>query len=162
MINTLGGEITRAIVIELAKDWIGTPYLHGQSRFRYGSDCLGLVMGVWRDLYGCQYRGQIPPYRANWREIDPDLDILGLMSKAMIRLDNPLDAKAGDVVLFSLKEGLPPKHMGILSNDKKPWGADGRLIHAYWGQGVLESSLRPFWEGRAKAAFSFPPLETWR
>jgi len=42
-----GAEILRA-----ARRWIGTPYRHQASLRGAGCDCLGLVRGVWRDVYG--------------------------------------------------------------------------------------------------------------
>jgi len=153
---------TRLAALDLARDWIGTPYQHGQSRFRYGSDCLGLVLGVWAELYDRPFSGHIPTYRPNWRDLDPDLDIVALMTKALIPLAHPKQALAGDVVVFRLKDTSPPKHMAILSNPHNEWGPEGRLIHAYWGQAILESSLHPFWAHRACAAFRFPALEALR
>jgi NlpC/P60 family putative phage cell wall peptidase len=44
-------NLERAVVAE-AMDWIGTPYRHQASRKGVGCDCLGLVRGVWRALYG--------------------------------------------------------------------------------------------------------------
>ena len=39
-------------VIAAARGWLGTPY-HDQASVKgVGCDCLGLVRGVWRDLYG--------------------------------------------------------------------------------------------------------------
>ena len=36
-------------IVDLARGWIGTPYLHQASCRGIGCDCLGLVRGVWRD-----------------------------------------------------------------------------------------------------------------
>ncbi len=43
---------TRAAIVVTARLWIGTPYLHQASLRGIGCDCLGLLRGVWRDLYG--------------------------------------------------------------------------------------------------------------
>ena len=37
-------------VVELARSWIGTPYVHQASVRGVGCDCLGLLRGVWREL----------------------------------------------------------------------------------------------------------------
>ena len=43
-----------AAVIAAARGWLGTPY-HDQASVRgVGCDCLGLLRGVWRDLYGAE------------------------------------------------------------------------------------------------------------
>ena len=36
----------------LARGWLGTPYRHQGSLKGVGCDCLGLVRGIWRELYG--------------------------------------------------------------------------------------------------------------
>ena len=41
-------------VVRAARGWIGTPYHHQASVKGVGTDCLGLVRGVWRELYGCE------------------------------------------------------------------------------------------------------------
>ena len=42
----------RAQIVAQARQWIGTPYLHQASLRGCGCDCLGLVRGVWRTVYG--------------------------------------------------------------------------------------------------------------
>ena len=44
-------SIADAIVAE-ALAWLGTPYRHQGARKGVGCDCLGLVRGVWRAVYG--------------------------------------------------------------------------------------------------------------
>ena len=39
-------------VIGAARHWLGTPYHDQASLHGVGCDCLGLVRGVWRGLYG--------------------------------------------------------------------------------------------------------------
>ena len=39
-------------IVEAARAWLGTPYHHQASLRGVGCDCLGLVRGVWRELYG--------------------------------------------------------------------------------------------------------------
>ena len=41
-----------ACIVREARTWLGTPYLHQASVRGAGCDCLGLVRGVWRALYG--------------------------------------------------------------------------------------------------------------
>jgi cell wall-associated NlpC family hydrolase len=66
-----GGEgapgYTRANVVSLARSWIGTPYVHQASAKGQGTDCLGLVRGVWRELYGADPEAP-PPYTPDWNE----------------------------------------------------------------------------------------------
>jgi cell wall-associated NlpC family hydrolase len=43
---------TRARVVALARTWLGTPYHHQASLRGAGADCLGLLRGVYAELYG--------------------------------------------------------------------------------------------------------------
>ena len=58
---------TRAAVLAEARLWLGTPYVHGASLRGVGCDCLGLVRGVWRGVYGVEPE-PTPPYRPDWAE----------------------------------------------------------------------------------------------
>jgi NlpC/P60 family putative phage cell wall peptidase len=40
------------MILEEARSWIGTPYQHQASLKGVGCDCIGLVRGVWRAVYG--------------------------------------------------------------------------------------------------------------
>jgi len=44
--------VNRQAIVEAALSWRGTPYHHRQSACGIGCDCLGLVRGIWRELYG--------------------------------------------------------------------------------------------------------------
>ncbi|HMM10451.1 MAG TPA: peptidase, partial [Paracoccus solventivorans] len=51
--------------VEIARGWIGTPYVHQGSVKGAGADCLGLIRGVWRELYGTEPEAP-PPYTPDW------------------------------------------------------------------------------------------------
>ena len=53
--------------MRIARGWIGTPYHHQASVRGVGTDCLGLVRGVWRELYGREAEAP-PPYSRDWAE----------------------------------------------------------------------------------------------
>ena len=57
----------RAAVIAAARVWIGTPYRHQASLKGVGCDCLGLIRGVWRGLYGGEPE-EVPAYAEGWAE----------------------------------------------------------------------------------------------
>jgi NlpC/P60 family putative phage cell wall peptidase len=54
-------------VVAEARLWIGTPYVHQASVRGAGCDCLGLLRGVWRGIYGTEPELP-PPYSADWAE----------------------------------------------------------------------------------------------
>jgi len=130
-----------------ARRWIDTPYRHGGSRCKVGCDCLGLVRGIWRVLYGDEPQ-PVPAYSMDWAEtstVDPLIDAarLHMTSKALI------SAEPGDLVVFRWRDGVAAKHLGILAS------AD-RFIHAYEGHCVMESALVPQWRKRIAGVFAFP------
>ena len=54
-----------------ARRWLGTPYVHQASILGAGADCLGLIRGVWRGLFGAEPECA-PPYTPDWGEIGRD------------------------------------------------------------------------------------------
>ena len=61
-----GVSAVRAIAV--AQAWIGTPYRHQAAVRGAGCDCLGLLRGVWRELYGREPEVP-PPYSPDWDEV---------------------------------------------------------------------------------------------
>lgn len=137
-------------VVEAAKGWLGTPYVH-QARNRHaGTDCLGLILGVWETVSG-PLPGKIPPYTADWSEPSRREILLEAAEKWLNR--KPLvDAARGDVLLFRMRATAMAKHLGIVSS----LGTTPRFIHSYSGHGVLESPLSDPWRRRIVARFAFP------
>lgn len=146
-----------AEVVRLARAWIGTPYRHGASTWGAGVDCLGLLRGVWRALYGHEPEA-IPAYTPDWDETTRDER---LWQAARRHLDevSPQTMRAGDVLLMRMRRSGPAKHLGILASS--PQGR-ATLIHAYSGVGVVESPLGEAWRRRIVAAFRFRGGATWR
>jgi NlpC/P60 family putative phage cell wall peptidase len=135
-------------VVEIARGWIGTPYLHQASCRGAGADCLGLVRGVWREFLGAE-PVEVPPYAPDWDEVQRRE---ALWAAAEAHLRPRAAAEPGDVLLFRMRDGAVAKHLGILSAG----GAAPRFIHAYSGHGVVENSLSAPWRRRIVAAFAFP------
>lgn len=146
----------RPAIVAAARDWIGTPYRHQGSLKGVGCDCLGLVRGVWRELYGVEPEAP-PPYRADWAETGAVETLLGAAQRHLTPI--PLDALApGDVLLFRMSPEACVKHCAIVSQGR-PGDPQPRIVHAYWGRAVVESWLGPWWRRRLTAAFSFPSLK---
>jgi NlpC/P60 family putative phage cell wall peptidase len=139
--------VTRTALVAEARSWIGTPYRHQASLKGVGCDCLGLLRGVWRALYGAEPEAA-PPYAPDWAEAavgDP-------FAQAAARHLAPLarDAFAeGDVLLFRWRAGLAAKHAAIVT-------AHDRMVHAHDGAAVAEVALAPWWRRRLAYAFRFP------
>ena len=137
-------------VVEAARGWIGTPYVHQSSSRGAGCDCLGLVRGVWRDMFGAEPEA-VPAYTRDWSEPQGEEQ---LWRAALRHLKpKPLDDEViGDVLLFRMRSGSIAKHLGLQAKT----GISPSFIHAYSGHGVVESALTSPWERRIVARFAFP------
>lgn len=146
------GVISRAAVLAEARDWIGTPYRHQASAKGAGCDCLGLVRGVWRAMYGVEPE-MAPAYTPDWAERAGAETLLDAARRHLV--ETPLAAaQPGDVLLFRMDRASPAKHAALLDEEE-------RLIHAYWGRAVVRSRFAPWWRDRAAAAFAFPGVAPW-
>lgn len=140
----------RSAVLLAASEWIGTPYCHQASVKGAGCDCLGLIRGVWREIYGAEPM-PIPPYTPDWAEATGAETLLSAAQKCLRPIETE-NSCPGDVLVFRMRPNAPCKHMAILS-------APDRIIHAYWGRTVIESHLVPYWSRRWVYSFSFPDLK---
>ncbi|WP_438749448.1 NlpC/P60 family protein [Pararhizobium sp. O133] len=133
-------------VVALTESWIGTPYRHQASLKGVGCDCLGLVRGVWRELYGTE--PELPPaYQPDWAERG---GTDRLFEAARRHFGEPLyEMRPGDLLLFRWRPDLPAKHAGIACGDD-------RFIHAYEQAAVIRSALVPSWRRRIAGVFRFP------
>lgn len=151
-------EIPRAAIVAEARAWIGTPYRHQASIKGIACDCLGLMRGVWRVIYGTEPE-RTPAYSPDWAEGTGEETLIAAATRHMglVAMDMPPDdilAKAGigDLLVFRWRPNLPAKHVAILVSEN-------RIVHAYDAAGkVAEGTLAPQWRRRVVAAFSFPPL----
>jgi len=135
-------------VVDAAREWIGTPYLHQASCKGVGCDCLGLIRGVWRDLHGDEPE-PVPPYSTDWGEPRGEELLYDAAMRHMLPVeDAPL--AAGQVVLFRMRHDAVAKHLGFISVA----GARPRFIHAYARHGVVESPLSKPWRRKIAARFS--------
>jgi len=135
-------------VATLARGWVGTPYRHQASAKGAGADCLGLLRGVWRELYGEEPEA-VPAYTPDWSEPQGEER---LWRAALRHLLVQQGAAVGDLLLFRMRSGGIAKHLGIAGRI----GPTPTFIHAYTGHGVVESPLSTPWQRRIVARFAFP------
>lgn len=141
-----------ARVVAEARLWIGTPYVHQASCRGVGTDCLGLLRGVWRAVYGDEPQA-VPAYTRDWAEAEGREELI----EAGRRWLRPAGVQIaeGDVLLFRMRSGAVAKHLGIVS----AIFPQAAFIHAYTGHGVVESPLSAPWLRRVAVRFSFPVSE---
>jgi NlpC/P60 family putative phage cell wall peptidase len=142
-----GAVITRAAVLAEVATWIGTPYRHQASLKGVGCDCLGLVRGIWRALYGDEPE-PLPPYTPDWAEARGRETLAEAGGRHLVPVAIAA-ARAGDVLLFRWRANLSAKHVGILV-------AGDRFAHAHQGAAVAHAALTPWWRRRIAFAFGFP------
>lgn len=135
----------------IARDWLGTPYLHQGAARGVGTDCLGLLRGIWRTLYGAEPEA-VPPYTPDWSEPQRDELLWAAALRHLVALPGCVPQAPGEVLLFRMREGAVAKHLGITARI----GAGASFIHAYTGHGVIESPLSRPWQRRIVARFNFP------
>lgn len=134
------------LVTDAARLWLGTPYRHRASTLGAGCDCLGLLRGVWRTLYGAE-PAVVPAYRQGLRDPDSRGALQAAAERHLVSESGPL--AAGQVLLFTLAGLDEARHCAILI-------APDRFIHAQEHLGVVEANLTPGWARRISGRFSFP------
>lgn len=141
--------VSRSDIVAAAREWLGTPYHHQASLRGAGCDCLGLVRGVWRDLFGEEPEAP-PPYARAGADCSGE-ETLALAAARHLHAVEPVAARPGDVLLFRWRDHAPAGHCAILS------GPD-TMIHAHDGAAVCEVAVAPWWRRHLAYAFSFPEV----
>ena len=144
---------TRADIVRVAREWIGTRWQHQASVKRVGTDCIGLLGGVACELGlpGAERWKTDPVLHCYGREPDPKM----LMGAVVDYLD-PVprsDMRPGDVLLCKFK--AEPQHFAIMS------GSDpSMMIHAYaQARKVVENRIDDTWLSRIMLVYSFRGID---
>lgn len=141
-----------ALAVAAARAWVGTPYEKGASAQGAGADCLGLLRGVWRTLYGWEPEEAAGPFHRPSATCGVDERLWRGLAGRMEAIA-PAAALAGDVALIRMRTGAAAEHVGVLAFCP---ARGATLVHAYSRRGVVESALGPSWRRRVVAAFRFP------
>ena len=113
----LGRKDNRKLYKEL-KRWLGTPYLYGGHTCGEGTDCSGMVMEVYQEVYGIRlHRNSAKMLERNCSIIDLD------------------DLREGDLVFFCTSTDGLVSHVGIYLKENK-------FVHASSSRGVCVDDLR--------------------
>ena len=142
-------RITRADIVAIARTWKGTPYHHQASAKRIGTDCLGLIRGVWGELYGSAPEAP-PAYSADWAEASGRETLMEAAHRHLVPIPYE-QLSPGDILVFRYRTNNPAKHIAILTDP-------GRMIHAIQGLPVSEHAYTSWWSRRLVAAFAFPHI----
>jgi cell wall-associated NlpC family hydrolase len=141
-------------IVAAARGWLGTRF-HHQGRLKKtpthagGVDCLGLLVGLAKELELCGRNGQ---KLAALDKVDyshqPDVQRLRFaLSAALCEVDKG-EMQLGDVALMQI-DGRA-QHLAIISQ----LADDARIIHAYApARAVVEHGLDALWLARIEALF---------
>ncbi len=127
-------------IVWTARQWIDTPY-HHQGRVKgVGCDCIGLIIGV------CKEIGLID-FDFTAYDRTPDSTV---MMEELNRYCAPIDRPdPGDILVFRIKRN--PQHIALKTNEG--------ILHAYQSAGkVVEHPLDPWWTKRIIASFVLPTI----
>lgn len=138
------------VIVREARRFIGTPYRHQAALCGVGCDCLGLVRGVWRAVYG-QEPETPPPYMRGWAIAEGDESLRDAARRHLIEI-RPDAFTAGDVLLFRWRRDLVARHLGIATQSDM-------MVHAHEGACVAEVPLG-LWRRKLAYAFRFPSRVT--
>lgn len=145
------------LAVKVAREWIGTPYHHQMAVKGAGCDCLGLVRGVYTELYG-RAPEEPPPYSRDWAEATGRETLIEAAERHLQRAQLPpsfreahLWIEPGDVLIFRMRRGAMAKHAGIAATSYS-------MVHAFEHNPVSETPLSVWWLKRLAAIFRFPPV----
>lgn len=133
--------------VELARTWIGTPYIHQASLKGAGVDCVGLIRGIYREMYGVEAPYLIN-YSADWGDSNGNEAMLDAARTYLepVALE---DIDAGHVVLLRWNRRRVAKHSMIMTGKTS-------AIHAYNRSPVTEIELNRWWLDKIVYAFTWP------
>jgi NlpC/P60 family putative phage cell wall peptidase len=163
----------RPRIVALARQWLGTPYHHQASLRGIGTDCVGLVRGIWRELYGTEAQASLPAYTRDWAEAGGRETLIEAARRHLIEIP-PVEAQPGDVLVFRWRRHAPAKHCAVLSalplpacgeragvrgSQAEPPIGNATMIHALEGAPVAEVAFTAWWRRHLAAAFAFPAAD---
>jgi hypothetical protein len=146
---------TRKQIVDVARTFVGTPYLH-QGRLKgKAMDCVGLPLCIGEELglldkLGVPFKGSD---NANYSAQPLDQAVQEEAERRLI--EKPVDQmKDGDIITLCVP--TIPCHTAIVSTVNGTTG----MIHAYKANGkVVEHIMDEKWYKRIKSAFEYPGVE---
>lgn len=136
-------------IVNEARAWKDTPWVHQGALKGIGCDCVGMVRGVYYELTGKPVSVTID-YTRTSHLFRPEERLKNELKKYCAEI--PVgEAQPGDILLFAFLN-RPAHHVGIL--------AENTFIHAWEDVGkVRETPYDMVWKRLTKAAFRFPGVE---
>jgi cell wall-associated NlpC family hydrolase len=144
---------SRQDVVDLARDWIGTRFVHQGRRKGHGVDCVGLIKGVYEELglLSQEVARGSQAYKGYSRL--PDGRTMRLGFDRYLTPQNPQTLSAGSVGLFWVNSPDRPQHAGIITDLGGRWG----IVHALTSsRRVVEHGLNEEWLDKLVQLYDYP------
>lgn len=133
--------------VSIARTWLGTPYQHQACLKHIGVDCVGLIRGIYTEMYGIE-----PPELINYSPDWGDSNNNETMLEAARQYLEPVSLNqlnSGHVVLMRWTKHRVAKHSMIMTGSNS-------AIHAYSRSPVIEINLNQWWLDKIVYAFTWP------
>jgi len=150
LIVTQYGMVNTADYQEALDQWLDTPYRHmGQTRD--GTDCIGLVLGLYKELgllpedlspdeYAKQwYLTESYTHHPAFEKLKETVDLK--------KIDEPSELRAGDILVFSFGKGIE-SHVGVLTKR-------GTIMHSVAGDQANKVIESRFEDNRWRKRFVY-------
>lgn len=141
--------LTRDLMIETARGWIGTPYKHQGQRKGVACDCKGLICGVPLEL-GLPEAQTLAARTRDYATAFSGKTLVAGLNASLRRLRTA--PQPADVLAILWGRDPWPRHLAFVSDQP------GFIIHAYGG-GVRAVAEVPLGGWRVHSAYTWPSLE---
>lgn len=121
-------------MIDEARGWLGTPWIHNQALKGVGADCILFILAWGQSLGLVPKIFKRPRYNRDWALHNAESVLLMEIQKHARKVKLK-EMKIGDVVFF--KYGQCTSHAAI-------YIGLGKIIHSVIRQGVIESNLKDY------------------
>lgn len=141
---------TRAQIVEEARTWKGTPWMHQQAVKGVGADCVAFIEAVALETLAT---GGDVSFAKDYSRSEDGATMLRLLAEHMEQID-PAEALPGDVLALiaeDLRRPSIPRHMVIVTEVRES-PRTRYVIHAS-EHGVREHRMDAHWERRVHSAW---------
>lgn len=140
-------EVTREMIVAEAREWEGTPFVHQGRVKKIGTDCVGLIIGIAKNLSLSQF--DIRNY-----SMRPDPVMMRRLLDTNMQRIGFHELLPADVIYFRVSVA---QHLALVTEISPLM----KIIHAYSrdvAMRCLEQPLGTFWTKRIEGCYRFRGL----